>query len=71
MEDRNEFSLDTYYIAGECILVYEHILPFWNFNAKCGIDILIIDSHKKSIKFELEAKFHDLCKSERSFKTWN
>lgn len=47
MEDRNEFSLDTYYIAWECILVYEHILPFWNFNAKRGIDILIIDSHIK------------------------
>lgn len=47
MEDRNEFSLDTYYIAGEYILVYEHILPFWNYNAKRGIDILIIDSHIK------------------------
>ena len=25
MEDRDEFSLDTYRIAGECTLVYQHV----------------------------------------------
>ena len=90
MEDRDEFSLDTYRIAGECTLVYQHIhypkvwgsiphgdseffffvprssqdekniflnvLQFLNFNAKCGINILIIDSHIKIYKVWIWSK---------------